>query len=88
MKHKGSHKLTRVEIGKNKYQLYKCTLKNCTHTIDPQLLLGRETICNECDVSLIVLDSSDLIVKPKCKSCREKTEVDMQEVEDVVEKLK
>jgi len=88
MKHKGPHKLTRVELGKNKYNLYKCTLKGCSHTIDPQLLLGRETLCNECDVPLIVQDPTDLIKQPKCKTCRKKEDVDMKEVEEVIERLK
>jgi hypothetical protein len=88
VKHKGSHKLTKVTLGrKNDYVLYKCTLKGCTHTIPPQLLIGRETLCNECDLPLTIESSKDLIIKPKCRSCRSRGEVDMDEVEKVIERL-
>ena len=89
MKHKGPHKLTRVTLGrKNDYVLYKCTLKGCTHTIPPQLLVGRETLCNECDLPIVIESVKDLIIKPKCQNCRSRTEVDMDQVEAVVERLK
>lgn len=89
MKHKTPHKLTRTVLGKkNDYVLYKCTLRGCNHNIQPQLLIGRETTCNECDIPFIVESNKDLINKLKCRSCRARGEVDMNEVEKVVERLK
>lgn len=88
MKHKGPHKLTRITLGRrNDYILYKCTIRGCTHTIQPQLLVGRETLCNECDLPVIIANGKDLLEKPKCNSCRKRAEVDMDKVEEIVERL-
>jgi hypothetical protein len=88
MKHKPPHKVTRVNIGRRQdYPIYKCTLSGCNHNVIPELLLGRETLCNECEIPFVVT-YKDLVVKPKCPTCKKKEEVDLGEVEEVIERLK
>ena len=89
MQHKGPHLLTKIVLGKKQdYILYKCTLKGCTHTIDPKLLVGRETLCNSCDIPFTIEVSTDLIIKLKCPTCRKREDVSMEQVEEVIERLK
>lgn len=88
MKHKGPHRYKRVILGRRGHTVFKCTLPSCTNQVLPEMIIEREVLCNECEVTFVIESKSDLIETLKCKNCRRRPEVNMTEVENVVRRVK
>ena len=65
-KHEGPHRYVRIKIGKNKRILFKCSLPTCPHTLIPEKLEGRESLCNKCGKPFIITKSNVKQAKPNC----------------------
>jgi hypothetical protein len=68
------HRYHRGKLGK-KYHIYRCILPGCTHFISINFAVGRLSLCNQCDDSLILTDEMVFInrlAEPLCEECREK----------------
>lgn len=70
-KKKHIHRFFRVK-GKYTY-IFKCAFPDCVFSLNPgqfELLLGRESLCNECDNKLIMTEDSLEENYPKCIKCK------------------
>lgn len=59
------------------YIVYRCTLPDCNHYINPELLVGKRCICNRCGKDFIINSEQARLSKPHCSKCKvgRKTEV-------------
>lgn len=68
------HKYERVEVGKNKWIVYRCTLPNCTHYLpNAELIVGRQSLCwGLCGGTTIYSqdDYNRKLKQPMCAGCR------------------
>ena len=78
------HKYKRVNIATKpkEYFVFRCVLSNCSHYITELLIIGKNSLCWNCNNPFVI---SRHKAKPVCDSCRIDTN---EEDEKVVEILK
>jgi Zn-finger nucleic acid-binding protein len=62
-------------------------IPNCNHYITPELIIGKYSICPECQQEFIINKAATQRVFPKCADCKGKVEL-RGAVKDLVEKSK
>lgn len=63
------HKYQRIGLGKNGYEVYKCQIPGCSHYIQPELVVGRLSLCCRCGTEITMTHSHARLVKPLCLNC-------------------
>jgi len=66
------HKYMRTTIGHSDYIVYRCMVENCTHYLEPSLVVNKETQCwGGCGGTLIITQEhvGKLIQRPRCRPC-------------------
>lgn len=67
MKHQGAHKYRRVKMGKDKsYIVYRCDIPTCSHYVQRELAVGRESICHKCGKTFVLTMKNVTQAKPSC----------------------
>lgn len=84
--HKSSHRYKHATIGKA-YQVYRCTLKGCTHYQPVGLMVGASFICANCGDESVIETKDDLLEELKCMKCRKQGNVTTEKVIEVLENL-
>lgn len=65
------HKYYRVVLGKLKdYIVYKCALPNCSHFVQRELAVNRQSLCWKCERPFILSLRDLTLAKPICKDCK------------------
>ena len=63
------HRLKRIPLGKNGYQVYKCMKPHCSYMIAVNLVEGQVVECNRC-LSPMMMDKKAMeLAKPHCEDC-------------------
>jgi len=75
------HKYIRIRIGIKRREEYKCSLPGCTHHTFPELVVGRESICNYCGNIFYMNKASVRLSKPHC-GCLSKKSGSVKTIED------
>jgi hypothetical protein len=70
MKH--THKYVRIKIGKSKRIKFKCAIPGCAHSIEPELVVGRFTVCNICQKEFVMNKEAMQRAFPRCSDCIER----------------
>jgi hypothetical protein len=63
------HRYRRHTYKKSKTDIFFCTLEDCTLRIDPELTIGKRSICNMCGREFIMNTYSIKLKLPHCVDC-------------------
>lgn len=82
------HKFMRLGKSRSGKVRYRCVLPDCYFVVNKELLLGKQSLCNECSAP-IILDRYDLTrAAPRCINCKKTKEaVKFKQAADVASKL-
>lgn len=65
------HKYYRRRVGDKKRIVYSCAVPGCTHYLEPDMVIGKMSICWNCRQPFVVPEKKQLInAKPWCDDCR------------------
>jgi len=79
---KHAHKLKRHKY-KTGTKVFFCTLPNCTYRHDPDLTLGKATICWRCGKEFLQNEYSLRLAKPHCPACHKSDKPEMELAHEV-----
>jgi hypothetical protein len=54
----------------NKEITYHCAMPDCTHYMPIRLIIGKLSLCNQCEDEMVLNREMLRVRKPKCKKCR------------------
>ncbi len=66
--HNGPHKYQRIKLWGH-HPVYKCMQTDCSHYIEPELVVNRLSICWECEDEFRMSAKMAKLVKPHCATC-------------------
>lgn len=76
-----AHKYLRIKIGNRGYQVFKCVLSGCPHSIRPELVIGYRAICWRCGKEITMTQWTAQFKKPHCRECTKEREEKAQEAQ-------
>lgn len=83
------HQYYQLKIGRGSFRrnIVRCAIPKCTHKLnEPELAIGRESLCNRCETPFIITKEHLRIMKMHCDSCTKSPKMD--EVNKLAELLK
>jgi len=76
------HKYEKRDLGSLKpYYVQACSLKNCTHYLSFNAVIGMESICWRCGTTFIMTKKSSALKYPRCLTCKPSRRKDVAPVD-------
>ena len=66
------HKYQKAKLGN--FVVFKCMLPGCPHYIRRELVIGRESICWNCNTKMILTMANTVLKRPTHEECRGRRE--------------
>lgn len=64
------HQYEKVNWGKNGTVIWKCQLKDCSHYLHVEFIIGKSCRCYKCGETFTMTTPKLLRKKPKCDACQ------------------